>query len=50
MNWGFGISVIHAMERIDNGDLLCSTENSTQYSVVIHVGKESEREWICVNV
>ena len=31
-------------------DLLYSTENSTQYSVIIYVGKESEREWICAYV
>ena len=24
--------------------------NSTQYSVIIYVGKESEREWMCVHV
>ena len=30
-----------------NGDLLYSTENSTQYSVINYVGKESEREWMC---
>ena len=29
--------------------LLYSTGNSTQYSVLIYVGKESEREWICVH-
>ena len=27
-----------------------STENSTQFSVIIYVGKESEREWMCVHV
>ena len=27
-----------------NGDLLFSTENSTQYSVITCVGKEAERE------
>ena len=27
-----------------------STEHSTQYSVVIYVGKESEREWMYVHV
>ena len=30
------------------GDLLCSTENSTPCSVIICVGKEFEKEWICV--
>ena len=33
-----------------NWDLLYSTENSTQYSVKIYEGKESEREWMCVHV
>ena len=31
-------------------DLLYNTENSTQYSAIIYVGKESEREWMCVYV
>ena len=30
--------------------LLYSTENSTQYTVIIYGGKESEREQICVYV
>ena len=25
-------------------------ENSTQYAVIIHIGKESEKEWLCVCV
>ena len=29
---------------IGKQDLLYSTENSTQYSMIIHVGKESERK------
>ena len=33
------------MEWVANGDLLHSPENSTQYSVIIYVGKESEKEW-----
>ena len=33
-----------------NKDPLNSTENSTQYSVIIYVGKESEKEWIYVYV
>ena len=28
----------------------CAAENFTQYSVIIFVGKESEREWMCVYV
>ena len=31
-----------------NRDLLYSTGNSTHYSVIICVGKESVKEWICV--
>ena len=38
------------MEWLANWDLLYSTENSTQYSVIIYVGKESEGEGICVYV
>ena len=38
------------MEKLANGDLLYSTENSTQYSAIIYVGKESEREWMCIYV
>ena len=34
-----GSSKVH-----ENRDLLYSKENSTQYSVIIYVGKESERE------
>ena len=30
-----------------NWDPLYNTGNSTQYSVVIYMGKESERKWIC---
>ena len=26
------------------------TGNSTQYSVIIYMGKESEKEWMCVRV
>ena len=28
-----------------NGDLLYSPGNSTQYSVINYMGKESEKEW-----
>ena len=43
MDWGFGIGICtpRYMEWLANGDLLHSTENSTQYSVIIYVGKES---------
>ena len=35
---------------INNKDLLSSTGNSTQYSVVTCLGKESEKEWVQVYV
>ena len=52
MDWefGFGICTLRYVELLANGDLLYSTENSTQYSVVIYVGKESEGKWVCVYV
>ena len=33
-----------------NKDLLCSTENFIQYSVITYVAIESEKEWIYVYV
>ena len=52
MDWGFGVGTctLWYMEWLANGDLLYSTENSTQYSVIIYMGKESEKKWICVHV
>ena len=52
IDWGFGIGTctLRYMELMVSGALLHSTENSTQYSVIIDVGKESEREWMCVRV
>ena len=32
----------------NNKDLLYSTGNSTQYSVMAYMGKESKKEWIYV--
>ena len=44
---GMGVEIgrytLRPMERLVNGDLLYSTGNSTQYSVTIYVGKESEK-------
>ena len=31
------------------GPAIYSTGNSTQYSVITYMGKESEREWMCVH-
>ena len=46
MNWGVGIGLctLWYMECLAIEDLLCSTENSTEYSGMIHVGKESEKD------
>ena len=38
------------MKEITNKDLLNSTGNSTQYSVMTYRGKESKKEWIYVYV
>ena len=48
--FGSGLGTLLYMEWMVNGHLLCSTENSTQYSVTTYMGKESEEEWICVCV
>ena len=50
MGWGFGIGMctLQYVAWMVNGDLLYSTGNSTQESVIIYVGKESETEWMCV--
>ena len=50
LGFGIGICTLRYMEQLANRNLLYSTGNSTQYSVIIYVGKESEREWICVHV
>ena len=52
VDWKFGIDTcaLRYMEWLANRDLLESTEKSTQYSVIIYQGKESEREWICLHV
>ena len=52
MHWGFGTGQcpLKYMERLANGELLCSPGNSTQYSVIIDVRKESKRERMCVHV
>ena len=48
---GLGLAYTHwvrYMECLANKDLLYITENSTHYTVIIYVRKESE--WICVHV
>ena len=34
------------IKQVANKDLLYSTGNSTQYSVMTYMGKESKKEWI----
>ena len=48
INWEIGIDVYTLLyiKYITNKDLLCSTGNSTQYSVMTYMGKESKKEWI----
>ena len=48
MDWEFrtDICTLRYMELLHSGDLLYSMENSTQYSIIIYLGKESEREWM----
>ena len=48
--WGTGICTPWYIEWLASGFLWYSTGNSSQYSVMVYVGKESEREWICVYI
>ena len=48
--FGIDIYTLLYMEWIVNRDLLYSTGNSTQYSVITYMGKESEKGWIYVYV
>ena len=45
MNWGFGIGIciLLYMEWMVNSDLLNSTGNSTQYSVITHMEKNLKK-------
>ena len=51
-NQEFGINryTLLYIRSIINKDLLYSTGNSTQYSVITYVGKETEKEWMYVCV
>ena len=33
-------------DKIINKDLLYSTGNSTQYSLMVYMGKEPKKEWV----
>ena len=52
INQEFGISRYKLLyiKQINNNVLLYSTRNSTQYSVMTYMGKESKTEWLYVYV
>ena len=47
---GFNTYTLLYTKQTTNEDLLHSTGNSTQCSVITYTGKESEKEWIDVYV
>ena len=51
-NWKIGIDIYTLLyiKQRTNKDLPYSTGNSTQYSVMAYMGKESKKEWIYVYV
>ena len=53
INWetGTDICTLLYIKQITNKNLVCSTGNSTQYSVMAYMGKESKnKEWTYVHV
>ena len=52
INWEIGIDIhiLLYIKQITNKNLMYSTGNSTQYSVMAYMGKESKKEWINVCV
>ena len=52
MNWEIGIDIYTLLyiKQINKKNLLFSTGNSTQYSVMTYIGVESKKEWIYVYV
>ena len=48
--WDWYIHTLLYIKYIANKDLLYSTGNSTQYSVMAYMGKESKKEWMYVYV
>ena len=49
---GLGLAYVHYVYGMTGqwGDMMYCRETSTQCSVIICMGKESEREWICIHV
>ena len=52
INWEIGIDIytLWYIKQITNKNLLYSTWNSTQYSVMTYMGEVSKKEWIYVYV
>ena len=49
LGFGIGMCTLRNMEWLANRDLLYSTGHSTKYSLMVCVGKESEKEWMFVH-
>ena len=52
INWEIGTDIYTLLyiRQVVNKDLLYSTGNSTQYSIITYMGKEPDKEWIYVYV
>ena len=52
MNWETGTDVYTLLyiKQTTNKDLLYSTGNSSQYSVMTYMGKELKKEWMYVKL
>ena len=47
---GSDLNTLQYIKQLNNKDLLYSTGNYTQYSIITYNGKESEKESICMYV
>ena len=52
INWDIEIDIytLLCIEYMTNKNLLSSTGNPIQYSVMTYMGKESKKEWIYVSI
>ena len=52
INWEIGIDIYTPLyiKLITNKNLLYSTENSTQYSVMVYMGKESKKKRVDIGI
>ena len=48
INWEIGVDIYTLLyiKKVTNKNLLNSTGNSSQYSEMAYMGKESKKEWI----